>query len=378
MIDIIIPVYNQKKLVLECIKSVLTANYNLQYEIIVIDDASTDEELVFELKRLQENNLIKLYVNESNLGFTKSVNMGMRLNESRDVILLNSDTLVYNDWLDRIRAVAYSSSKVATVNPMTNYSHISSYPTKNNSEVFPFSDYYDAKDLDSFSSNINVSPVEVHSTVGFCMFIKRSALNDVGFFDDINFPFGYGEETDFCYRAVNRGWIHLVTGNVFVYHVGGSSFGDRKHVLMKDMVSKFAKLHPLSAVNDVNFYTRDPLRLIRVSIDFQFIRFFLKGKDFIHLYDTENSRVKSECYITFNMKKCVIYFKGSMQSYFRNVPQFSIPADIVKLNMVFSILGVNNIFVHDSMLFSLSKCLLSSSNVEVPLLVNLLDAPSLA
>jgi len=376
VIDIIIPVYNQKSLVLDCINSVLSANYTFPHELIIIDDASTDEALQIELKRLESKGLIKLYVNACNLGFTKSVNKGMMLNETRDVLLLNSDTLVFNNWLDRIRAVAYSSSMVATVNPMTNYSHISSYPTKNLIEDFRFIDYYDPKDVDVLASNIFTSPVKVHSTVGFCMFIKRTALNDVGVFDDVNFPFGYGEETDFCYRASSRGWVNLVAGNVFVYHVGGSSFGDRKHLLMKNMVSKFAKLHPSSGSDDYNFAMKDPLRLIRVSIDLQFVKRILNGDDFIHLYDDKNSRVSSDLYITADLEKGHIFFKGNSQKYFLNIPVFSVVADVVKLNTVFSIIGVNRVYVHDSLFSSLAKCFVLDSQLEVSLSAQLLDASS--
>ena len=69
----------------------------------------------------------------------------------------------------------------------------------------------------------------MHVTVGFCMYIRPAVLDAVGYFDDHLFPVGYGEESDFCYRARKLGWRHIVTGDVFVRHWEGQSFGERKY-----------------------------------------------------------------------------------------------------------------------------------------------------
>ena len=67
--------------------------------------------------------------------------------------------------------------------------------------------------------------VELPTTVGFCMYIRRAALADVGLFDAETFGRGYGEENDFCLRASARGWRHLLACDTFVYHEGAVSFG---------------------------------------------------------------------------------------------------------------------------------------------------------
>src|ERR1039457_1798631 len=97
-IDVIIPVYNQRKLTLDCLASVLGARNKTLFEVVVINDASTDIELQEGLARLAQDNKITLLRNPENLGFTRSVNRGMRLHGHRDVILLNNDTLVFRDW----------------------------------------------------------------------------------------------------------------------------------------------------------------------------------------------------------------------------------------------------------------------------------------
>src|SRR5271166_1644818 len=92
-IDVIVPVYNQRELVESCLTSVLSAQNTTAFEIIVIDDASTDLELKAHMALLAETGRVTLLTNPENLGFTRSVNRGMKLHPERDVVLLNSDTL---------------------------------------------------------------------------------------------------------------------------------------------------------------------------------------------------------------------------------------------------------------------------------------------
>ncbi|MDP1249887.1 hypothetical protein Q6312_28420, partial [Klebsiella pneumoniae] len=66
--------------------------------------------------------------NEENLGVVGTVTRGMALNTAPDVLLLNSDPVVANDWLDRIRQAAYGDARIASVTPFSNNATICSYP----------------------------------------------------------------------------------------------------------------------------------------------------------------------------------------------------------------------------------------------------------
>jgi GT2 family glycosyltransferase len=225
-VDVIVPVHNQRPLVEACLSSVLGTRNEIPFELVVVDDASTDCELEARLAQLAEAGRLTLLTNLANLGFTRSVNRGMQLHTNRDVLLLNSDTVVYGDWLDRLRRAAYSQPRIASVNPLTNASHIGSYPYRgaNGSVRFEISDQH----LDALAAEVNRERrVVVHTTVGFCMYIRRATLDDVGYFDAEHFSAGYGEESDFCYRARKVGWRHLVTGDMFVRHWEGQSFGEQ-------------------------------------------------------------------------------------------------------------------------------------------------------
>src|SRR5690606_27338712 len=68
---------------------------------------------------------------------------------------------------------------------------------------------------------------------GFCMYIRRTALKDVGLLDAEAFPRGYGEENDFCMRALRSGWRNIIDDRTYVFHERNKSFGSEKESLIK-------------------------------------------------------------------------------------------------------------------------------------------------
>jgi hypothetical protein len=80
--------------------------------------------------------------------------------------------------------------------------------------------------MDALFARVNTGQsCEIPTGVGFCLFIRRGCLDDVGFFDEQRFGRGYGEENDFCLRASARGWVNRLCADVFVYHAGGRASG---------------------------------------------------------------------------------------------------------------------------------------------------------
>jgi glycosyltransferase involved in cell wall biosynthesis len=106
-VDVIIPVYGSRALALRAIDSVLGATTREGFELVVVDDASPDLLLRAELQALAEAGLITLVENERNVGFVRAANRGFMLHPHRDVFLLNSDTRVFGDWLDRRLRLAW-------------------------------------------------------------------------------------------------------------------------------------------------------------------------------------------------------------------------------------------------------------------------------
>ena len=347
-VDIIIPVYNQFALVCQCIRSILDAKCSTPFEILVIDDASTDEELKRHLAALAADGVISLSSNPRNLGFTRTVNFGMTMHQDRDVLLLNSDTIVYGDWLDRIAAGAYSADRIASVNPMTTQrgSHISCYPGL----AEPYDGELEVSDeeLNRIANQMNAGKyVDVHTTVGFCMYIRRSSLEDIGYFDVVHFPVAYGEESDFCYRAAKAGWSHRIAGDVFVTHLEGKSFNDRKATLMEEMLRKFNILHPEVAAVDRNFRDRDPVRRLRAGLDLGRVKALLGGRKTIDVYLDDGVSAASappNVWLEYSPgnQKLRLRFRDYPES-LTNLDAFDLPTNIAKFNHAMRILDISGL-----------------------------------
>jgi GT2 family glycosyltransferase len=219
MIDVIIPVYKGLQQTRRCIESVLASRQAAPFEIVTVDDASPEAGITSYLDELAAARRIVLVRNERNLGFVQSVNRGMSLHSDRDVVLLNSDTEVANDWLDRLLKSAYAYPDVGTVTPFSNNATICSYPFEGWTGGVPGT--LALADLDRLFASTNAGrTVDLPTAVGFCMLIRRACLDQVGAFDAERFGRGYGEENDFCMRASGVGWRNVLAGDVFVYHEG--------------------------------------------------------------------------------------------------------------------------------------------------------------
>jgi GT2 family glycosyltransferase/glycosyltransferase involved in cell wall biosynthesis len=242
-IDVVVPVYKGLDETLRCLRSVLLALPSSRYELIVVNDASPDPILTSCLRDIAERGSITLLENPLNLGFVQTANRGLALHPERDVVLLNSDTEVYGDWLDRLHKAAYSDAKVGTVTPMSNSATICSYPIFCEDNALP--EDVTPQRLDELCAEHNAGAyVEVPTGVGFCMYFRRDCLNAVNLFDAEHFGKGYGEENDFCVRAQERGWRHLFTCDTFVYHRGGTSFGASKNPAVERAMKVLDALHP--------------------------------------------------------------------------------------------------------------------------------------
>ena len=266
-VDVIVPVYRGLADTRLCIESVLAAPVRCNYRLIVINDCSPEPEVTQWLReRAAQEPRITLLENPENLGFVGTVNRGMALSEANDVLLLNSDTEVANNWLDRIRAAAYGDQRIASVTPLSTNATICSYPRFCEDNSLPPG--YDTARLDALCATTNPGVVvDVPTGVGFCMYIRRDSLREVGLFDTEHFGKGYGEENDFCQRAARAGWRNLHLLDTFVLHTGGVSFGESKSPRERAAMETLAKLHPNYARDVHAFVQADPARPYRLALD---------------------------------------------------------------------------------------------------------------
>jgi GT2 family glycosyltransferase len=266
MIDVIVPVYGGEDATKRCLASVLACVQRLPMRVVVVDDATPEPAIAAFVDALAADGRIELVRHAHNLGFVASVNRAMALHPDRDVVLLNSDTEVANDWLDRLAACAARDAHIATVTPFSNQATICSYPFEGWNAGVPGT--LGLASLDRTFARANAGAcADLPTAVGFCMYIKRACLDAIGAFDEERFGRGYGEENDFCMRARAAGWRSVVAADVFVFHEGGVSFAGEREALMRSATAALVARHPRYVVDVSAFIAADPLRRFRATID---------------------------------------------------------------------------------------------------------------
>lgn len=266
-VDVIVPVYKGLADTQRCILSALGSQCATPWRLVVINDASPEPEVTAWLREIAaaEPRML-LLENPENLGFVGTVNRGMALSPEADVLLLNSDTEVANDWLDRLCATAHAHPLNGTVTPFSNNATICSYPRFCEANTLPAG--HTTASLDTLVSKTCPGvAVEVPTGIGFCMYIRRDCLKAVGLFDVPNFGKGYGEENDFCCRAHALGWRNLHALDTFVLHSGGVSFGASKSQRELDAMETLRRLHPGYEGAVMRFIAADPAQPYRRAID---------------------------------------------------------------------------------------------------------------
>ncbi len=261
-VDIIVPVYTGYAETLACLDAIKASDNSVPHRVVVVDDCSPDENLRNALRERAQRKEITLISRPINAGFAGAVNTALALDNSRDVILLNADTLVFGNWLDRMRATAYQSDDIATVTPLSNHGELVSHPLPMHNN--PVQNAQHAELIDQLFNVIGpTDAIDLPTGVGFCFYIKRSALNKVGLLDEGTFGRGYGEDTDFCLRIQAHGWRNVCAANTYVVHWGGRSFGDEKQRLVAQNIHRLHTRYPHHSGEYDQFLADNPLYELR-------------------------------------------------------------------------------------------------------------------
>ncbi len=229
---VVVPVYNSYDDVVKCYEAFFR-NTPPDVPLLVVDDAGWDRRTVTVLEKVFDGAApahdVVVLKQTSNKGFVLTMNDAFAAAGRADVVILNSDVIVPPEWLQRMRAAAYSSSTVATATALTNYGTIVSVPHRNRAT----NEVPGGLSVDDAARRIAAGSPQLRpripTAIGHCAYIKRIAMDVVGYFDPVFSP-GYGEEVDFCQRALAAGFEHVVADDVFVFHRGGASFGRSKRM----------------------------------------------------------------------------------------------------------------------------------------------------
>ncbi len=262
-ITVIVPIHNALEHVRACVDA-LIRNTTRPAELLLVDDASTDPDMAPYLQRVASLPHVRVLTNQRNLGFTRSVNRGFAESDG-DVVVLNSDTEVTPRWLENLSLAAYRATDIATVTAISNNAGAFSVPKIGRSNPTPAHLAKDEVGLLVSQRSSRIAP-ETPTGNGFCMYIKRTVIDDIGVFDAEVFPRGYGEENDLSMRAIHAGYRHVVDDATFVFHVREASFGDEKQALATAGRQALDERYPDYTERVRAFVRSDPLRSVQERV----------------------------------------------------------------------------------------------------------------
>jgi len=260
-VDIIVPVFGAADELRDCVASVGRETDLTRHRLLLVIDGPQEDAVESVIDGFANACVVR---NDRRLGFVGAVNRGMRESTS-DVVLLNSDTIVTPRWIEKLVDAAYSSGDVATVTPLSNHATLCSVPQ-------PFEENLQPTGFDAASFAKVVEDASTRSYprlptgVGVCLYIRRALIDDIGLFDAKHFGLGYGEENDFCMRALARGWLHVADDATFIFHAGHRSFGASRQKLERRARATLRRLHPRYMATIAVFMRADPLAPVRARI----------------------------------------------------------------------------------------------------------------
>lgn len=232
--SIIIPTYNQLDLLEQCIDSI-RAHTEVPYEIIIVDNASTDDTSAFLNKHAGQ---FRFYIHEKIRGFAGAVNTGLMMSKGTSICILNPDTIVTSNWLTNMLACLNSDMEIGMVGPITN-DLVKEQQLADTDEQM--------EDPHHSKSTFHCSePGKWNSTdhmASHCLLFRRSLFEEIGYFDE-----GYGhifyEVEDYSVRIRLVGRKLVVAGDALIYQAaseGNPASGDQAHATTNHHASLFQK-----------------------------------------------------------------------------------------------------------------------------------------
>ena len=231
-VSIVIPTYNGKSLLEQYLASVLEAvhTYPGKSEVIIVDDRSQDDTVLFLKDKYPEVCVIQNHVNK---GFGETVNFGVKKSQCDVILLLNNDVEVNVNFIfplvrhfESPKVFAVSSKSIST------FEEIDGNSKEFNESIIKLTfnqgilGIHQASRFDP-SSQFNYVCTISHACGGFSAFDKNKFIQ-LGCFDDLYSPF-YWEDADICYRAWKKGWYVLYEPESVVFHQRNSTVGQVFH-----------------------------------------------------------------------------------------------------------------------------------------------------
>lgn len=271
--DVIVPVYNAPDWLKLCVYSIFIntplASLGKVYLINDCSDALTTNCIANLKEKYSEH--IEVVHNKKNLGFVKSVNKGLRLSKSKYVLLLNTDCLISKNTIIKLMNHMEMNSRVGLISP------IASNAANLTLEIFEGFSYTQMDAL--LYKRFKGKTFDACTVVGNCLMISRKCINEVGLLDEM-YGMGYGEETDYQFKAMSKGFDAKVAIDTYVFHKAEVSFGNSEEKAEKINKNRdiFFNRWETEYRKEIERYSKkDPIKYIKDN---------LKESDYIISVDT--------------------------------------------------------------------------------------------
>jgi GT2 family glycosyltransferase len=218
LVSIVILAHNNLALTKACLASLLEFTDYPNYELLLVDNASTDGSIDFFADLAKHHQHVRLVLNPSNLGFAAGNNAGIKTARGDFVVLLNNDTYCTRGWLRDLLRHLMKDQRLGAVGPVTNN-------IGNEARVaLTYANMAEMAALarDYTSTHVRVL-LEVKSVAFFCVALPRNVIDKVGLLDE-SFGLGFFEDDDYCQRIRQAGFRIGIADDVFIHHELSASF----------------------------------------------------------------------------------------------------------------------------------------------------------
>jgi GT2 family glycosyltransferase len=243
-VSVIIVNWNTKDLLKNCLNSVYQTTNNLTFEIIVVDNASSDGSV-----KMLESDFPRVIIigNQENKGFGAANNQAFAVMKGKYALLLNTDALLTLEAVNKLWAFCEANSQAAIVcgqllnadgskqNSIASFPGLLALAANTSLLEYLFPKRFPSKRYE------HAGPLEVDSAIGACMMIRKKALDEAGAFDERYFFFF--EETDLAYAVHRAGWKIYHIPDAYIYHLQGQSIGSNVRSRIEFYGSRYQFLH---------------------------------------------------------------------------------------------------------------------------------------
>lgn len=243
-LTIIIVTFNSSEVIANCLSKLNVK----KYDVIVVDNASTDNTVEIVLKNFSDVKIIK---SEKNIGYGRANNIALRQIKTEFSLILNPDAFIFEEDIDKALEVMQQDEKVALLGPLL----LTKYP-KSKQDI--------EKQMSVVNGNLikkNSQYLSVKYIIGAVLFLKMSVFKEIGFFDEEIFL--YYEDDEISWKVIKNGYKAVILPNIFGFHIGhGSSGSNLRSIYKRFWHRSLSKLYWKKKQKGSFIATKSAIRLV--------------------------------------------------------------------------------------------------------------------